>query len=1151
MSLRLIVGRAGTGKTRLCLQEIAQKNALDPWGPALIMLTPEQATFQYERLLLQENGIQGMMRIQVLSFRRLAWRILQETGGIGRKHIGDLGKKMILRNILEHKRDLLQVFGRSAWQKGFVQTLAATIGEMKLYQVKAENLLYQENLLAKRGQPLLAGKLADLAFISQELEKALADQYTDPDDYLGLLAEKSAGSDLLRKAEFWVDGFKGFTPQEYGVLEALLGIAARVNVVLCLDAAYLDAGEGDVFYPTVETYHTLMKLALQKGIALDHTVRFSEPLPHRYEKAPSLAHLERSYFAQPRGIFANQPQEIKLVAATSPRAEVEAAAREIIALGRDRGWRWRDMAVLVRDLAPYECLFASVFSAAGIPFFIDHKRSVMHHPLIELIRSALETVGGNWAYEPVFRYCKTDLLSVSRDEVDILENYVLSAGIKGNMWLKEENWRVYATLRHSNDQEKEQWEQRINDIRKAVSKELLVFHYQVKSATCTVKAITQSLYELLLSLEVPQKLEQWTIEAQANHCLEESMEHGQIWSIVTGLLEELVAALGNEVLPLKEYAAVLEAGLESLRLGFIPPALDQLIVGVLDRSRSPEVKATLLLGVGDGVLPARFGEEGIFSDQERDRLSSNGLILAPTSRRRVLEEQYLIYQALTRSSAWLYISYPLADQEGKALLPSPIVGRIKDMFPSLKEHLVRDEPEDGNGMEYVATPKGCLGYLGVKLKEAITETYLEPVWQEVYHWLLPRQEYQEKLQSILTALFYTNAIPALSSKTANALYGKKLYTSVTRLEQFSQCPFSHFLAYDMQLKERKLYKLSAPDMGQFFHEGLKLYVETLQHSTKDWASLQPEDITDLVKQVVNRLTPQLQHEILLSSARNRGLLQRLTRQLTRAAMIWGEHFRRGCFRPSGLEVGFGLGETLPPLLVPLPGGKWMGLCGRIDRLDVAQDEQTSYLRVLDYKSGAQKFALTQVYYGLDLQLPVYLAVALDYAPKLFGTNALPGGMFYFTVADPLLNFDGPEEPEEIKRRILRELKLKGVALANPEVIKMMDAHITGHSELLPVGLGKNGFYAYSQVLTEEGFGLLMAFLQALLGKIGASMMTGEVAIAPYRLGQFSPCVYCIYHPVCQFDPLWKGNQYRSLSPLDGQEVWEKMMRFLREKKDGI
>ncbi|WP_003540204.1 helicase-exonuclease AddAB subunit AddB [Desulfotomaculum nigrificans] len=1156
MSLRFIIGRAGSGKSHTYLEEIRQELRRSQEGAPIILLVPEQATFQYEYMLAGTPGLKGILRAQVLSFRRLAYRVLQEVGGAARAHIGELGKRMVLRRLLEQRKSELKIFHRAAKQPGFADSLAGTLAELKLYRISPADLQRgQAELLKNRQDSALLDKLNDLILLYSDLEEFLAGRFTDPDDYLNLLAERLHNSPSVKGAEIYIDGFTGFTPQEYGVIEKLLITANRINVALCFDPALANGScsETDVFYPTVETYHHLREMASSLRVAIEPATFLSMPesadrVPPRFAHNPAVAHLERNYFQRP-GEVCQQADGIKLVACANRRAEVEAAAREIIGLCRDHGLRWRDIVVMLRDLDNYSHLISTVFQDHGIPVFIDQKRSVLHHPLVDLMRSALEVVIQQWAYDPVFRYLKTDLVPVLRDDVDKLENYVLAHGIRGSRWTDGRDWtyRKHYTL----EQEDRLYQQEtgelnaINQVRYQAVSHLKSFADSVARAQ-NVRDITTALFELLASLDVPGRLERWAREAEERSRLIEAREHAQLWNNVLMLLDEIVEALGDEKLTLEEYAQVLEAGLESLRLGIIPPGLDQVVVGTLERSRNPNVKAALVLGISDGVLPARPGEDGLFSDFERELLKQQGITLAPGARRKLFDEQYLIYVALTRASDFLWLSYPQADDEGKALVTSQVIARVKELLPNLREQVIQVEPPDpGREIDFIASRDRSLSYLAAMLREVKAGRPVDPMWQDVYTWFARQPELRGQCRRVLAGLEHVNQEAPLPSGIGRKLYGSKLRASVSRLEKFTSCPFAHFLSHGLRLQERDTFKLAAPDLGQFFHAALKLFTHRLQEQGRDWAALTRTEAVTMAGEIVNELAPRLQNEILLSSARHRYLINKLRRIVERAVLTLTEHARRGSFRPVALEIGFGVPGELPPVTFDLAGGGSMELVGRIDRIDAACEGGQQYLNIIDYKSGETELKLADIYHGLRLQLLTYLDVALRYAHQLVKQPALPAGMLYFTVKDPLVSSSGPLTMEQAEQNLLKKLKMKGLLLADPLIIGRMDNQIKGYSELLPVGLNKQGeFYANSRVISGEQFALLRRYLEAKLKDIGQRMMNGEIAISPYQRGKDKACRFCIFKPVCQFDPLLEDNLFRLLTDQDDQVIWSLIKEVL-------
>ncbi|TDA63805.1 MAG: helicase-exonuclease AddAB subunit AddB [Clostridia bacterium] len=1199
MSLRFIVGRAGSGKTRACLEEITTQLRSGEDGPALILLVPEQATFQTELALLRQPGITGSARAQVLSFRRLAFRVLKEAGGATRPPLGELARAMLIRTLLERHAGELQAFSQLAGRVGLASSLARGIGELKTYCLGPEAVAAAHGALAAQGEgdSPLTRKLHDVALLYRDMEEYLAGRYTDPDDYLTLVGQRLAAAGFLQRASLWVDGFTGFTPQEMAVLTACLRTAGRVTVTLCLDPGCLagEIGETEVFYPVWDTYRSLRELAAAAGVAVEPPLVFPAPgrtmvreaigtsghpgrqggagsgcgpegvwrvsgmenteagvggagaglkpevgvgrgamaavLP-RYVN-PALAHLERELFSRPVKAYAGQAEGLRLLAAANPRAEVEAAAGEMRRLAREEGYRWRDMALILPDLEAYRSLLATVLADAAIPFFIDEKTPVLHHPLVDLLQGCLEIVSGNWAYEPVFRVLKTDLLPVDREEVDLLENYVLAHGIRGAGWLGQEPWsfRRQFTLGEEEEPAGEAAVDCLEQVEAARQKVVISLRGFGEALAGVERAsgyfFTQVLYRLLEDLHVADTLQRWQEEAMATGDMLAAREHVPVWNGVMEVMDQLVAGLGAEEYTLKEYAEVLYSGLEDLQFGRIPPGLDQVIVGSPERSRLPEVRAAFILGANEGAFPARPAENALFSDADREALEAQGLVLAPGSRRWLFAQQFSIYQALTRAREYLWVSWPLADSEGRALSPAPVVSQLRRLFPGLAG---KGGAGDGGELGEVGLLPGVprvAGLLAQQLRLARRSRELDPWWRNVYHWLVADAGRRQAAGRVIVGLARVNAEKDLPAEVVAGLYGTRFGSSTSRLELFAACPFAHFAAYGLKLNERPVYKVDAPGLGIFLHAAMKLVVTRLQEAGLDPGEMEAEAAFSLAAGVVDELAPQLQDEILLSSARYEYLALILKGIVGQAMAVLREHARRGKFRPVAVEARFGPGEKLSGLELELDGGRRVVLRGQIDRIDAARGRDgRHYLRVVDYKSRPRDLKVRDVESGLSLQLPLYLALACRRSRGLVGEEAEPAGLLYSAVHNPLLRAEVPPDPQVAEAERLAEVgRMQGLVLADPEIVRLMDEQAAG-APLVPVRLKQDGNLAKSsRALTPEEMQDLLQRAVDRAAALAAEILAGEVAIAPYRRGQETACRYCAYHPVCQFD-LLAGNAYR-------------------------
>lgn len=1159
MPLQFVIGRSGSGKTGHCLEAIRKSLREQPDGPPLVMLVPEQATFQTEYALLRGSGLQGTMRAQALSFRRLAFRVMQETGGTALVPIGDTGKHMLLYKIVHREAGRLRLFGNGAGQPGLIDRLAELLTEWKRYGVSASAV--EEAAGAEPGSYMLDRKLHDLALVYDGLERELAGRYVDAEEYLRYLEEGYREAASMRDARIWVDGFHGFTPMEYRALSALISSSALVTVALTLDKPY-ELGETphelSLFHPTAETFLTLLKLAEETGTEVLPTINLNEgaSVSARFNGNPMLGHLERHYGGR-RTPFQGVALEpgISLHAAPSRRAEVEAVARDMLRRAKEEGLRWRDMAVMVRNAEEYADYVSLVFADYDIPYFVDRKEKALHHPLVEFIRSALETVLHGWRYDAVFRCLKTEMLfpadrSIPREWFDRLENYALAAGIDGWKWLDRKSWKPQMPVSLEEDSAIETVSagaQREFDIvmaaREACVPHLSRFGEDLRKAD-TLQAMAEALYRLLDHTDAADRLETWSGEDLAAGRTVRSRSHRQLWDNVMGLLDQLVELAGTEKVSPELFAGMVEAGLDSLTLASVPPALDQVLVGSMDRTRSRGIDVCYVLGANEGVIPMRAKEDGLLSEAERDTLTGAGLPMAPSAKRRLLDERFMAYNALTTPGRHLWISWTMADEEGKSLLPSELIRQVQGMFPGLATCQITAEPsialDPREQKSFLVHPRRTLSYLIAALRQSRQQgAELPPHWWDAYNWYAARPEWQDKLALLASSLSYRNEEVQLPEVLAQELYGSRMQVSVSRMERFVSCPFQHFAIHGLKLRERKLHKLAAPDIGQLFHAALSSLAGRLGGG---WGSLSKADIKAAASETVDELAPKLQSQILLSSGRFGFVARKLKEIVAQAAVILGEHARRADFRPVGLEVDFGPGGKLPAMVLQLPGGAEMEIVGRIDRVDAAETEGGLLLRVMDYKSSSTSLKLEEVAHGLSLQMLTYLDVLVTYAQTWLGQSASPAGVLYFHVHNPVMALSNRASEADASGLLLRRYKTRGLLTADAEVIRLMDGDLEqGYSEVLPVALKKDGsFYSSSSVVTNEQWTTLRGSVRRTITRIGHSIQKGVVSIEPYRLGDKTPCQYCDYKPVCQFDPLVDGNEYRKLPAASVEEAWRQI-----------
>ena len=1119
MGIKYIVGRGGAGKSYRVFTEI--KEQLDKKdGNKLILLVPEQYTLQAERDLIQKLGLAGIIDVEVLSFTRLAHHIFNEVGGLAKIHINDIGKNMVLRRVLEEVKSSLTIYKKSTGQEGFVAKINELITEFKQQNLTPDTLKQEVSKLQETS--LLRMKLSDVSIVYEAFNKYLESRYIDTEDHMNMLVEKIETASFLDNAIIWVDGFHKFTPLALKILGRLMEKSKQINITFTLDRNEAEM-DGDLFQMSQRTFKRIKRLA--ESLKLQEEIIEVSIKDNPLEKSPELKHIERELYSYPYRQFNQEVKDIKIFSASNLYTEVENAASEIISLVRDKHYRWRDIAVITGDMGSYSMIVKRVFQEYGIPYFIDEKRSVMDHPVIELVLAALECIRKGYLYEDVFRLLKTGFSDLNRREIEELENYVLQFGIKRDRWFKD-----------FDRPEGEKLED-LNKIRLNLIKPLRKLQNKVQENK-TIAEMTKAIFVFMQDLSIEDKLEAWINNLKSSGKFDYVNENTQIWNTVMAIFDQMAEILGDNKVTLKEYINILEAGFMACEIGVIPSTIDQVLVGNLSRSRSQDIKALLVLGVNDGVLPANNDSDGILLDHERLQLKESGVELGFDSESQMYEDKFLIYSMLAKPSKYLWLSYALADQESKALRPSIMIDRFKKLL-NIEIHSDIVNTLDLQ-KSLISTPNSTFKYLVENIRLNIDEKPMEDIWWEVYGWYHGKDSWIQRLQLVIDGFFHENQINYIQQNKAKELYQTPIRASISRLERFANCPFSHFVSYGLKPMERKEFQLKAPDIGKIFHYTLENFEEELSIRNLDWRQLERNTCDQLVDTVIDKLAEGFEHGILFSTHRYQYLLKRLKRISRRALWTLTEHLKSGSFKPMGHEVRFGIGEEIPPILVQLDEGEELLLEGRIDRVDLLESDEGTYVKIIDYKSGNQDFSLTDVYYGLQLQLIVYLEAVLSHKRDSSTVKIHPAGIFYFKIDDPMIK-SNQTEMDAIEKEINKKLKLKGLAIRDVKIIKEMDNKIEKHSEILPISLNKdNEPSKQSSVLPEEDFTKVIKHVRFLIKEISKEMLKGKVLIEPCKKGKHTSCQYCLYSTICQFDRILEDNRYKYIIEEKNEEILAKM-----------
>lgn len=1136
MGIRFIYGRAGIGKSTYCLNSI--KNRLnDNNSNRLIYLVPEQYTFQRETMLLKDVGEEGLLRAQVLSFKTMAQRVFEECGGRVHGRMRDSGKSMLIHKILQESEEDLQYFNRISKEQGFTDIISDTITEFKKYNVTPGVL---REGITKVDDEELQSKLTDLSNIFEKFDLSISENLIDTDDELTYLANKLSSCGLYDDAEIWIDEFTTFTPQQMEVIKVLAKRCKGVNIALCMDE--VSSGDGsevtDIFNSLKTTELRILNMMRDEHIGYEKPVNLNNNKNNRFKYNDELKHLEKYFFTYPFKGYKQDVNTIRLYKANNSYDEVENVAKEILSFVRDKGYRFRDISVVCRNIDDYEKIAAVIFNEYDIPFFLDKKIDILSNPLIVLILSSIEVMIRNWSYESVFKYLKSGLVNIDRHEIDILENYVLANGIKGFKWTNE-----LSISEEDNDE--------IDPIKVMIKvrEPLINLHSKIRSNK-SVKAICTAIYEFLVELNCFNRIEEWISEFDEYGMQGKVMEYQQVSEIVIDILDQAVDVIGNDLITINEFYKILNAGFQNKEIGIIPIALDQVNIGDIARIKGRNVKVLFIVGVNDGILPAANKDEGILSDRDRDLLKENGIELSSSTRAKVFEEQYMVYTALTLASDYLMISYPMADFEGKSLRSSIVIPRLKRIFPKLVEESdLFNLKEKADKYSKVTAPIPTFNELILALRRNYENEEVEAYWKDVYCWYKDNEEFYNKSGNILEGLKYSNDGEVVAREKLKKLYSIKdgrLLFSVSRLENYAECPFSYFIKYGLKARDRKVYEFSAPDLGSFMHEILDEFTNKVKRERISWSELNSERCRSIVSDLIERKLIEDSNSILNSSKKYKYFTNRFKRVIAKSVSVLAEQMRKGQFEIFSNEFQFGNLRDGAPIKLELPSGEDVYLTGRIDRIDSLDLHGNTYIRVIDYKSGSKKFDLNELYYGLQIQLLVYLDAILKNSQYILHTQAMPGAILYFKIDDPIIKSKSGLQDEEIRKQVLDKLKMNGLLLKDAELVKAMDNDMETYSLVIPATFKKDGdFSSNSSVITEEQFNILREYVNFKMIELCEDMLSGKIRIEPCKNQRTAYCDYCDYSAICQFDTSIKDNKYKLVLKKDDKEIWNDMIEKVK------
>ena len=1139
MSLRFCFGPSGSGKSHRIYEEIMQRAAEEP-GRNFLIIVPDQFTMQTQKDLVMRSDRDGILNIDVLSFGRLSHRILEEVGTKEMPVLDDTGKSLVLQKVAADLKEQLPAMGSLLHKQGYIHEVKSAISEFMQYGISTQDMDKLITSAQKRGA--LAMKLKDLKTLYRGFQDYIRDHFITTEETLDVLRRSLSKSKILKGSVVVFDGFTGFTPIQNRLIQELMRVCAETIVTVTIGVGedpYKMDGEQKLFHLSKKTVADLEKLAAEAEVERGEDL-FVKGGPNRFAKAPALHYLEQNLFRYQYEPYAGEQQEIHMFEALSPREEVHQTALYIRHLIREQGMTYRDIAVVIGDLEGYASYVETEFGQLEIPCFLDRTRGIVLNPMIEYIKSALQLYIKDFSYDTVFHFLRSGMADISREEIDELENYVIRTGARG--------YRTYSRLftrrteelqgnAEGSEQAEEKTMERLNRIRQQFMDAVEILHMgsQEKAGD-----YVSHLYDFLEQNQVQQKLLNYQQQFEKEGDLSRAREYAQIYQLVMDLLDQVYELLGEEEISRQEFADILEAGFGEITVGTIPQNVDRIVVGDMERTRLKQVKVLFFLGVNDGNIPKNASKGGIISDMDREFLIESGTEMAPSPRQQMYIQRLYLYLNMTKPSEQLYLSYAKVNSEGKGIRPSYLIDTVRKLFPAMSV----EYPQNRSRLEQIEGRQEGARYLAEELREYVEGTLPEEERQDFY---LMYRAYEADAagRDLLTrAAFRRYRESGLSRIVARALYRQQLENSVSRLETYAACACRHFLQYGLSLQEREEFGFEASDMGTVYHAVLENFAGKLAESNLTWWDFTEDFAAKAVKESVEAYAATYGETVLYSSARNEYAITRMSRILTRTVLTLQKHLKQGSFQPDDYELSFRFAEDLDSIHVDLSEDEKMHLQGRIDRIDVSEDAEHVYVKVIDYKSGNRKFDLAALYYGLQLQLVVYMNAAMEMESRKHPDKEIvPAALLYYHIDDPTIETPVELTDEQINEQILAKLRMNGVVNSDPGVVERLDRYMQDKSVVIPVEKKKDGsFSARSGVLSREEMQLISSYVDAKIRSIGREILDGKIAANPYEKGNEEACTYCAYKKVCGFDGSIPGYEKRQLEDLDKQALMQRMQK---------
>ncbi len=1131
MALQFWFGASGSGKSTGVQREMIRQAMKHP-EQRFYMVVPDQFTMQTQKQMIMMHPDGGILNIDVLSFGRLSHRVFEEVGKDERPVLDDTGKCLLLRKVAEIEKKNIPVLAAGLKYPGYIQEVKSVLSEFLQYGLKPEDVRALAEY-AKEKRPLQL-KLKDLSIIYEAFLKECEAKFITKEETLDLLRERLPLSETVPFSTYVFDGFTGFTPIQNKVIEELLRLSKDVIVTLEMDNRYSPyrlEKEDFLFHLTRQTVYNLQNIAQKNGIAMKEDIILADIPVKRFENNLQLSHLERNLFREESVAYEKEGHSIEIIKTSNVRAECALMCQRMFALIKQKGYRYRDIAIVTADMGRYEMPLRRQFEKYGVPYFMDTTKSMLTNPFVAFLRNALAVLKQGFGYREMFRFLRSGMTDFTNDEIDRLENYVRARGIRGYS-----AWKTPFTHMHRESAGNMEALKQLDALRERIANIFAPLQVAITQGALSAEKWCELIYTFCVERNIEEKLEAYATKFEEKNELSVAIEYRQIYRLIMDLLNQIASLLGKDTLTIGEFSDILDAGFGEIRVRTIPQGVDLLVVGDIERTRLKDIKALFFLGVNDGNLPQSGSKGGLISDMEREFLLESGRELAPTPAGQMFIEQLYLYMNLTKPSEYLYLSYAAMEDDGSTLRPAYLIAELQKLFPKVEVQI-----KERAAVLSLEDAKECLAAMLCEYASGVMNERRQKELFALYGDLAAREECKAWLSEITEAAFITYCPNDLEQKLAQKLYGDIIECSISSLERFAGCHYAHFLSYGLRLQEREEYGFESVDMGNVMHDILQMFGDMLVRDELEWTSVDAETVDRFVERATEEVCSTYGGAILKDGAKYQYFGNQLKRIVRRTIKTLQVQLSHGTFRPYAYEEEF---RKIYNIDQGGHDGGQLLLKGRIDRIDICEQKEEVFVKVVDYKSGSHKFDLNTLYYGISLQLAVYLGQTIQNLKKRYpDKNVLPAAMLYYRMVDPILKLDAAADETVMEEKLLKALNTTGAVSARVGIVDALDEDLEGSSLVVPVSRKGNEIKGTGSVFDPEILNGILDFAGEKTIALAKEMLAGRIDINPMVTGEEDACKFCAYKGACGFDGKIKGYEKRRPEEITPEE-------FERRRKGG-